>query len=470
MLTIRAGSTSQTIYLEVLDSASTTGGRKTGIAWNASGLTAYYARTRGAATQITLASLASASAAWTSGGWIEVDATNMPGIYRLDLPDAAVATGAQSVVITVKGASGMVQVSKEIRLVAYDPDDATRLGLSALPNAAAGANGGLPTVDAANAVKVQSGTGANQIDLSSGAVKLQPDQAVNVTKVAGTTQTARDLGAQLDVAVSTRLAPTVAGRTLNVSAGGRAAVNLDDTEGALSKGTEITGFNDPSAADNASAVWSAGTRSLTDKAGFRLATEVRSGTAQGGAAGSITLDSGASSTDGYYTSQLVVITAGTGAGQVRLITGYTGSTRVASVTPNWTTAPDNTSQFTLLPVARLDLGMWAGSVPNALLAGRVDANTQAMGADVLDASALAASAASEIANAVGTRQATEGYRANGAAPTLDQFMSEVLAHLGEASVSGTTKTIKKFDHATTAETFGLTLDMSGKVTDITRTA
>lgn len=206
MLTIKAGATSQTIYLEVLDSASTTGGRKTGIAWNASGLTAYYARTRGAATQITLASLASATAAWTSGGWIEVDATNMPGIYRLDLPDAAVATGAQSVVITVKGASGMVQVSKEIRLVAYDPDDATRLGLSALPTAAAGANGGLPTVDAANAVKVQSGTGANQIDLSSGAVKLQPDQAVNVTKVAGTAQTARDLGAQLDVAVSTRLA------------------------------------------------------------------------------------------------------------------------------------------------------------------------------------------------------------------------------------------------------------------------
>jgi len=38
------------------------------------------------------------------------------------------------------------------------------------------------------------------------AVTLQADQAVNVTKVAGTTQTARDLGAQLDATVSSRMA------------------------------------------------------------------------------------------------------------------------------------------------------------------------------------------------------------------------------------------------------------------------
>jgi hypothetical protein len=59
----------------------------------------------------------------------------------------------------------------------------------------------VPTVDASNAVKVQSGTGANQISLSNGLVALQADQAVNVTKVGGTTQTARDLGAALPAAV-----------------------------------------------------------------------------------------------------------------------------------------------------------------------------------------------------------------------------------------------------------------------------
>ena len=45
--------------------------------------------------------------------------------------------------------------------------------LGRIPNVAAAAAGGLPTVDASNAVKVQSGTGSNQISLSGGAVIVQ---------------------------------------------------------------------------------------------------------------------------------------------------------------------------------------------------------------------------------------------------------------------------------------------------------
>jgi hypothetical protein len=58
----------------------------------------------------------------------------------------------------------------------------------------------------------------------------------------------------LDVAVSTRLAPTVAGRTLDVTATGEAGLDLDNTVGTLAKGTEITGFNDLDAAGVRSAV------------------------------------------------------------------------------------------------------------------------------------------------------------------------------------------------------------------------
>jgi hypothetical protein len=47
-----------------------------------------------------------------------------------------------------------------------------QVAAGAIPNVAAGSSGGLPTVDASNAVKVQSGTGANQISLSSGLVTL----------------------------------------------------------------------------------------------------------------------------------------------------------------------------------------------------------------------------------------------------------------------------------------------------------
>lgn len=61
-----------------------------------------------------------------------------------------------------------------------DLSDSVRFGLTALPNAAAAANGGLATVDASNAVKVQSGTGANQISLSSGLVTLAATGLDNV--------------------------------------------------------------------------------------------------------------------------------------------------------------------------------------------------------------------------------------------------------------------------------------------------
>lgn len=40
-------------------------------------------------------------------------------------------------------------------VVAFNPLDAVRLGLTALPNVAAGANGGLGTVDATNSIKIQ---------------------------------------------------------------------------------------------------------------------------------------------------------------------------------------------------------------------------------------------------------------------------------------------------------------------------
>lgn len=41
------------------------------------------------------------------------------------------------------------------QVVAFNPGDSVRLGLTALPNAAAGASGGLGTVDSTNSIKIQ---------------------------------------------------------------------------------------------------------------------------------------------------------------------------------------------------------------------------------------------------------------------------------------------------------------------------
>jgi hypothetical protein len=107
-------------YVFVQDSASTTGGGKTGIAYNAASFTAYFVRPLGSATAITLATQ-TVTGAWSSGGWVEVDATNLPGIYRFDIPNAVFATGVDHAVVMLKGASGMAPVSLEYQLTGFDP-------------------------------------------------------------------------------------------------------------------------------------------------------------------------------------------------------------------------------------------------------------------------------------------------------------------------------------------------------------
>lgn len=170
-LSIKAGTTSKMVDIFVQDSSSTTGAGLSGLVYNSGSLTAYYHRdTDSAATAITLATMTVGT--WATGGFKEISSTNMPGVYQIGIPNAALASGATSVIIMLKGATNMAPVVLEIELTAWDNQNATTGGLSALPNANAAANGGLPTVDSNNAVKVQSGTGSNQISLSSGLVTL----------------------------------------------------------------------------------------------------------------------------------------------------------------------------------------------------------------------------------------------------------------------------------------------------------
>lgn len=135
-LQLKKGVTSRTIYVFIADSTVSTGAGKTGLAFNTSSLAAYYARPRATPVAITLVTQ-TVTGAYSSGGFVEVDATNMPGIYRLDVPDGALATAADSVLVMLSGATGMAPVVVEIELVDYDPFDAQRAGLAALPSSGA---------------------------------------------------------------------------------------------------------------------------------------------------------------------------------------------------------------------------------------------------------------------------------------------------------------------------------------------
>ena len=260
---VTKGATDVTTYVMLVDSAA--GTPETG--YTIANLDLQYTRNRETpAAKVDATALAATNTAHTDNYAIQIDATSSPGLYRVDWPDAAFATGADKVILVVSG-TGLAPAVLHVELVNYNTQDGVRMGLTALPNAAADAAGGLIISDA------------------------------------------------------------------------------------------------------------------------------------GG------LDADAQRTD------------------VAAILVDTGTT--------------------------LD-----GRIPAALVSGRMDSTVDGTGMETGAISAIL------------TTAITEAYRANAAAPTLAQFMSEVLAHLGEAAISGTTKTINKLDHATAAATF--TLDSATAPTTITR--
>jgi hypothetical protein len=93
-----AYSTSKSVFVTIVD---TLGAPETGLAFNTAGILATGARSASEVTDITLATLADQDSAWSSGGFIEVDAAKLPGVYRLDVPNALLLGGADEVVITI---------------------------------------------------------------------------------------------------------------------------------------------------------------------------------------------------------------------------------------------------------------------------------------------------------------------------------------------------------------------------------
>ncbi len=102
---VTAGSTNVSVYFYIVGDAghATPGEPVTGLLFSdiETGGSASYVRQGAARTDLTLVTLASASAAHTDGGFILVDDTNMPGLYRCDFPDAAFATGVDQVFLQI---------------------------------------------------------------------------------------------------------------------------------------------------------------------------------------------------------------------------------------------------------------------------------------------------------------------------------------------------------------------------------
>lgn len=77
---------------------------------------------------------------------------------------------------------------------------------------------------------------------------------------------------------------------------------------------------------------------------------ITSATAQAGTTTSITLAAASSSAvSEFYRYRKIYLVSGTGLGQASTITGYDGTTKVATVSPAWVVAPDATTVYVILP-------------------------------------------------------------------------------------------------------------------------
>ena len=287
---IKRGSTSVRRLIFIADTSQTNGAGLANLVFNSSGLVAYYiAGDLNNEVQVTLVSATLGT--FTSGGFVAVDNTNMPGWYEIGIPDAAL-DGGNEVAIQLRGATNMAPVNIYIELDAVDYQSATNFGLSKF-------------------IDIETDTQDIQNRLPSG---LVDGRMASIAQVVG-----------------------------------------DKTGYKLaSDGLTANNAGDPIADIVWDEVLTGATHNVASSAGRRLrqlaSVIVRAGTAQGPGTGNnqIQLDAGASSTNGDYDPGLIFIETGTGAGQARLILQYNGSTKVATVDRDWRVNPDNTSEFVIL--------------------------------------------------------------------------------------------------------------------------
>jgi hypothetical protein len=224
---------------------------------------------------ISLSDLALITTAYTSGGVKERGG----GVYRLDYPNGMLTTGG---VVTLRGeASGKRVIAENLWIVAFDPQAATNLGLSALPTANPGASNGvliagtnvattiqglsLTGVAASGATPATAGmtvTGGAASTTGGGvaAAAIVATGGAGAASTNGAASGATFAGGGTNTVASTADGITATGASNGngltaAHAGTGKDLNATTTPLTLAKTTNITGFNDITAAAAATAVW-----------------------------------------------------------------------------------------------------------------------------------------------------------------------------------------------------------------------
>lgn len=183
-----AGDTSKTVDVFLPDSSSTTGAGLGSLVFNSSGLKCYYRKgATGTVTAITLATQ-TVGGAWSSGGFVETDGTNMKGMYRFDIPDTVIAS-AGTAYLYFYGATNLAPTPVQIQINA--PVNVTNIN-SVATSSITTVNANIGTTQPVNFT----GTGASalvksdMVDIAGAAVSTSTAQlGVNVVNFGGSAGT-----------------------------------------------------------------------------------------------------------------------------------------------------------------------------------------------------------------------------------------------------------------------------------------
>ena len=103
---------SRSEYFFIQNASNTSGSGLTALTAATSNFTVGYTRERAAFSTVSLLSLASTTADYASGGFIEVSQISQAGLYRFDIPDAALATGVSKCIVTLMAPAGVPCVAE----------------------------------------------------------------------------------------------------------------------------------------------------------------------------------------------------------------------------------------------------------------------------------------------------------------------------------------------------------------------
>lgn len=281
----------------------------------------------------------------TTNDIVEVDDTDAPGVYTVELTAGELNYSAGQIVTVLLNKAGASPDCAYVQVVAYDPNDIQALGLndvadlwsrvvdnSGIPNATAGSAGGLPLL-----VDDDYGPGVH--------VSLALEGSLVQNAFSATALDSTNVGALINTAIP-NVAPGVEDGLPIIIDGGSGVLgvnavgvgpNLVIGSGNLSEGT-ITSNSIADAAFQRDA--------YSDEVLPGVILSIDDGSPSGS---SFTLESGASDQDGAYVGMSLLITEGD-AGNLKIrrtVIGYTGSTRLVTLNAPFPVTPADTNKVNI---------------------------------------------------------------------------------------------------------------------------